>query len=104
MERGPAPARRAFGRCPHCESRLLQVAECPADDLLQHVGVALLDCYCPECEHHGSVATTTLIATIAYRRETRRLVGLQALADSIAVAAPLRPMASIMVPAEHTPV
>jgi hypothetical protein len=102
MERGLAPARRVFGRCPHCESRLLQVAESPTDDLLQRVGVALLDCYCPECEHRGSVATTTLIATIAYRRETRRMLGLQALADSIAAATPLRPIASTEVPAAHS--
>jgi hypothetical protein len=104
MERVPAPARRAFGRCPQCESRLLQVAESPTDDLLERVGVALLDCYCPECEHHGSVATTTLVAAIGYRRETRRLLGLQALADSIAVAAPLRPIACIEAPAVYSPV
>jgi hypothetical protein len=103
MERGPAPARPAFGRCPQCESRLLQVAESPTDELLERVGVALLDCYCPECEHHGSVATTTLVAAISYRRETRRLLALQTLADSIAVATPLRPVVCIEAPAEHSP-
>jgi hypothetical protein len=103
MERDLAPEQRALGHCPQCESRLLQVAESPAGDLLERVGVALLDCYCPECEHHGSVAATTLGAAINYRRETRRLLALQTLADSIAVAAPLRPVICIEAPVVHSP-
>jgi hypothetical protein len=72
--------------------------------MLRLVGVALLDRRCPECEHRDSVATTTLTAAVSYRRDTRRLLALQALADSIAVAAPLPPTRCVEAPAEHTPV
>jgi hypothetical protein len=110
----PRATRRSLGHCPHCGSRLIQLSESsrarrvagrPAvDDMLRLVGIALLDRHCPECEHRDSVATTTLAAAVSYREDTRRLAALQALADSIAAATPLPPIACIEAPVEHSPV
>ncbi len=111
--KSPRPVRRSLGRCPHCDSRLIQVREQPrarrasdprnVDELLRLVGVSLLDRRCPECEHRDSVAVPTLGAAAWYRDETRRLIALQALADSIAVAGPLPPIALVEAPVEHSP-
>jgi DNA-directed RNA polymerase subunit RPC12/RpoP len=113
MLRGSEVPRRSIGHCPRCGSRLLQLREGsrarrigdnPAvDDMLRLVGIALLDRRCPECEHRDSVATTTHAAAASYREDTRRLLALQALADSVAAAAPLPPVACIEAPVEHSP-
>jgi hypothetical protein len=73
------------------------------DDLLRLVGVSMLDRGCPECGHRDAVAVPTLRAVALYRDDTRQLIALRALADSIAVAGPLPPIASIEALAEHSP-
>jgi hypothetical protein len=110
----PRALRRSLGRCPRCDSRLIQLREQPrarrasdprtVDELLRLVGVSLLDRRCPECEHRDSIAVPTLGAATWYRDETRRLMALQTLADSIAVAGPLPPIALIEAPAAHSPI
>jgi hypothetical protein len=116
MARAPAPQstrRRSLCRCPDCASFLIQTAQTTpsrateqgreVDDLLRLVGVALLDRSCPECGYADTVGASTLDAAEVYRRDTRTLLRLQSLADSIAAAAPVPPVASPELPAEHTP-
>jgi ribosomal protein S27E len=99
----PRSSRRSLGHCPRCGSSLVQLSG-GDDGLLRRVGVALLDRRCPECEHRDSVATTALEAARSYRVDTRRILALQALADSIAAATPLPPIACVEPPHEHSPV
>jgi hypothetical protein len=109
----PSDRRRSLSRCPSCGSGLIQVIDSPRgrrttdrptlDDTLRLVGVAMLDRYCPECEHRDSVAASALMAAVSYRRETANLIALQALADSVALATPLPPVAYIEAEIQHSP-
>jgi ribosomal protein S27AE len=82
-------------RCPRCASLLTQLDRGSAaggrdvDRLLALVGVVLLERSCPECGRADVVGATSLEAAIAYRRDTRALLGLRALADEIAERTPL---------------
>jgi transcriptional regulator NrdR family protein len=70
--------------CPRCTSRLIY-----AIDTAGYDAEVILNRRCPECEHRDSVVTSAIAAAVWYRRDTRLMRELMALADSLAKAAPM---------------
>jgi DNA-directed RNA polymerase subunit RPC12/RpoP len=73
------PERKPLVHCPECTSRLIYTIDTAGVDT-----EVILHRRCPECEHRDSVVTTALAAAAWYRRDTRLMGELQALADSLA--------------------
>jgi DNA-directed RNA polymerase subunit RPC12/RpoP len=74
----PPFERKLLVHCPRCASRLIYTIDTAGYD-----AEVILDRRCPECEHRDSVVTTALAAAVWYRRDTRLLAELRALADSM---------------------
>jgi DNA-directed RNA polymerase subunit RPC12/RpoP len=70
--------RKPLVHCPRCTSRLIYTIDAAGFD-----AEVILHRRCPECEHRDSVVTTSLAAAVWYRRDTRLLGELRALADSL---------------------
>jgi hypothetical protein len=70
--------RKPLVHCPSCESSLIYTTDSAGYD-----AEVILNRRCPECEHRDSVVTTAIAAAVWYRRDTRLLAELAALADSL---------------------
>jgi hypothetical protein len=75
----PFSQRKPLVHCPRCASRLIYTVDAAGFD-----AEVILNRRCPECELRDSVVTTALAAAVWYRRDTRILAELLALADSLA--------------------
>jgi hypothetical protein len=75
----PIDRRKPLAHCPRCTSRLIY-----AVDAVGFGSEVILDRRCPECEYRGCATASAAAAAIWYRRDTRILGGLLALADALA--------------------
>jgi hypothetical protein len=71
--------RKPLVHCPCCMSRLIYAIDAAGYD-----AEVILNRRCPECEHRDSVVTSALAAAVWYRRDTRIMRELHALADCMA--------------------
>jgi hypothetical protein len=73
--------------CPCCRSRLIYTT-----DTAGFGSQVVLDRRCPECEHRDSVIATAHAAAAWYRRDTRLLTELAAVADALASGLEIEPV------------
>jgi DNA-directed RNA polymerase subunit RPC12/RpoP len=74
----PFGQRAALGHCPRCTSRLIYTV-----DSIWLEREVILERRCPECEYRESVVVSALGATVRYQRDTRTMLGMRLLADTL---------------------
>jgi hypothetical protein len=74
----PSDQRLVATPCPRCGSGLPYIV----DGVWGDADVILERC-CPECEHREAVVVSVWVASARYREDTRTLLAMQELADSL---------------------
>jgi hypothetical protein len=74
----PFGQRAALGHCPRCTSRLIYTV-----NSIWLEREVILERRCPECEYRESVVVSARGATVRSQQDTRTMLGMQLLADTL---------------------